>query len=65
MGELFCSYPQNWGIKGDLTSVGFLQTGVGEDLLGQGGKVDKVGKPYQSCSVEYMTKIAKKTNFPV
>jgi hypothetical protein len=50
---------------GGLTSVGFLQTGVGEDLRGQGGKVDKVGKPYQSYSVEYMTKIAKKTNFPV
>jgi hypothetical protein len=53
------------GAGGLLTSVGFLQTGVGEDLRGQGGKVDKVGKPYQSCSVEYMTKIAKKTNFPV
>jgi hypothetical protein len=45
--------------------VGFLRTGVGEDLRGQGGKVDKEGKPYQSCSVEYITKIAKKTDLRV
>ena len=32
---------------------------------GQGGKVDKGEKPYQSCSVEYITSIPKKTIFRV